>query len=295
MNEIITCQGKAINKSDLLWLQEIVDSHPNWSRHRITKMICDHWNWRTQTGQPKTFAARSMIDKLEQRGCINLPPVRITLRRALRPPFPNDFVPPVIHPVSERLKDMTPLSIHIPAACSYEDACFGYYLNQYHYLGFHRTVGQNLKLIIKDRFSRDVACLLFGSAAWLTADRDTFIGWTPPMRCRNINLITNNTRFLIFPWVQVPHLASHILGLVTRRLQTYWMEKYNQPIYLVETFVEHQRFAGTCYKAANWIRVGQTKGRSRQERQGKQVVPIKDVYLYPLSRRFRKALCGDTA
>jgi hypothetical protein len=256
-------------------------------------MICDHWNWRTQTGQLKTFAARSMIDKLEQRGYIDLPPVRNTLRRALRPPFPDEFIPPIIHPISETLKDLTPLSIHIPTACSYEDACFGYYLNQYHYLGFQRTVGQNLKLIIKDRFSRDIACLLFGSAAWLTADRDMFIGWMPQMRCRNINLITNNTRFLIFPWVQVPHLASHILGMVTRRLQTYWMEKYNHSIYLVETFVEQQRFAGTCYKAANWIRVGQTKGRSRQERQGKQVVPIKDVYLYPLSRRFRQALCAE--
>jgi len=98
---------------------------------------------------------------------------------------------------------------------------------------------------------------------------------------------------LIFPWVQVPHLASHILGLVTRHIQTYWMEKYNHSIYLVETFVEQQRFAGTCYKAANWIRVGQTKGRSRQERHGKQGVPIKDIYLYPLTRRFRQALCGE--
>jgi hypothetical protein len=293
MNEIITCQGKAIKKSDLLWLQEIVDSHPNWSRHRITKKICDHWNWQTQTGQLKTFAARSMIDKLEQRGYIDLPPVRSNLRRALRSPFPNGFVPPEIHPVSEELKDLTPLTVHIPAACSYEEACFGYYLSQYHYLGFHRTVGQNLKIIIKDRFSRDIACLLFGSAAWHTADRDTFIGWIPQIRCCNINLVTNNTRFLIFPWVQVPHLASHILALVTRRLQTYWMEKYNHCIYLVETFVEQQRFAGTCYKAANWIRVGQTKGRSRQERHSKQVVPIKDIYLYPLSCRFRQALCGE--
>jgi hypothetical protein len=293
MNGIITCQGKEMNKSDLLLLRKIADNHPDWSRHRITKEICDHWNWRTRTGQLKTFAARSMIDKLEQRGYIQLPAVRTTQRRTMRPAFPNDFVPPVANSVTEKLKDITPLTIHIPQAYSYEDACFGYYLNQYHYLGFHRTVGENLKFIIKDRFSRDIACLLFGSAAWQVAPRDVFIGWNPKIRCRNINLMTNNTRFLILPWVNVPHLASHILGMVIRHLQTYWMEKYNHPIHMVETFVEKERFAGTCYKAANWILIGQTKGRSRQERHGKQVVPIKDIYLYPLTPRFREGLCHE--
>lgn len=295
MDEMITCQGKIIKESDLLWLKEIVNDNPDWSRHQITKKICDRWNWRTQTGQLKTFAARSMIDKLEQRGYIDLPPVRTTLRRNPRPPFPDGFTPPLIHPVAETLKDLLPLSIQIPEPCSHEEACFGYYLSQYHYLGFHRTVGQNLKLIIKDRFTRDLACMLFGSAAWQTAPRDAFIGWIPEMRSRNINLMTNNTRFLILPWVHVPHLASHILGRVTRHLQKYWLEKYNQPIYMVETFVEKHRFKGTCYKAANWLRVGQTKGRSRQERHGKMVVPIKDIFLYPLSRNFRRALCGEAS
>ncbi|MFC1864066.1 Druantia anti-phage system protein DruA [Thermodesulfobacteriota bacterium] len=295
MNEIITCQGKTIKKSDFLWLKTIINDNPDWSRHQITKEICDHWNWRTQTGHLKTFAARSMIDKLEQRGFIDLPPVRTTLRRNLRPPFPEGFTPPLIHSVEEKLKGLLPLSIHIPAPCSYEEACFGYYLSKYHYLGFHRTVGQNLKIIIKDRFARDLACLLFGSAAWQTEPRDRFIGWIPEIRSRNINLMTNNTRFLIFPWVRVPHLASHILGLVTRHLQQYWLKKYNHPIHMVETFVEKHRFNGTCYKAANWIRVGQTKGRSRQERHGKMVVPIKDIFLYPLSRNFRQALCGESS
>lgn len=290
MNEIIKCQGRLIEESDLLWLQEIVKDHPDWSRHRITKKICEHWNWRTQTGQLKTFAARSMIDKLEQKGNITLPPIQTTKRRRLLPPFPDEFAPPIIRPVIEELKNLTPLTIHIPEPLSYEEACFGYYVSQYHYLGFHRTVGQNLKLIIKDRFQRDLACLLFGSAAWQTAPRDTFIGWSKEIRSRNINLMTNNTRFLILPWVQVPHLASHILGRVTRNLQLYWMEKYNHPIHMVETFVETRRFKGTCYKAANFLRVGQTKGRSRQDHHDNRAVPLKDIYLYPLSKNFRQAL-----
>lgn len=234
-----------------------------------------------------------MIDKLEQKGYIDLPPIRTSFRRCLRPPFPDGFIAPTIRPITEKLKEFTPLEIHIPAPLSYEEACFGYYLNQYHYLGFHRTVGQNLKLIIKDRFNRHLACLLFGSAAWQTAPRDDYIGWTSGQRSRNVNLITNNTRFLILPWVRVPHLASHVLGKVTRCLQGCWERKYNHSIHAVETFIEKRRFKGTCYKAANWIRVGQTKGRSRQERQGKKVVPVKDIYLYPLSPNFRQALCGE--
>jgi len=290
MDEIIKCQGRFIEESDLHWLQEIVKEHSDWSRHRITKKICEQWNWRTQTGQLKTFAARSMIDKLEQKGNITLPPIQISNRRRLRPPFPDGFVQPNMCPVIEELKDLTPLTLHIPAPLSYEEACFGYYVSQYHYLGFHRTVGENLKLIIKDRFERDLACLLFGSAAWQTAPRDTFIGWSKEVRSRNINLVTNNTRFLILPWVEVPHLASHILGRVMRSLGRYWMEKYNHPIHMVETFVETQRFKGTCYKAANFLRVGQTKGRSRQDHPDKRAVPLKDIYLYPLSKNFRQAL-----
>jgi len=177
MKEIITCQGKAIRNSDILWLKAIINDNPDWSRHQITKEICDHWNWRTQTGQMKTFAARSMIDKLEQRGYLHLPPVRTTLRRNLRPPFPDGFTPQLIYSITEDLKSLSPISIHIPEPCS----------------------------------------------------------------------------------------------------------------------VEQHRFKGTCYKAVNWIWAGQTKGRSRQERHGKMVVPIKDIFLYPLSRNFRQALCGESS
>ena len=291
MNEAITCQGRLIQQSDLCWLRNVVQGHPDWSRHKITKHICSQWEWHNHSGQLKTFAARSMIDKLEQQGFLDLPPIRISYRRKPRPPFPKGFTAPDLKPIEKPLKSLTPLSIHIPAPNSYEDNCVGNYLNRHHYLGFNRTVGENIKYLVRDRSVQDIACLLFGSAAWKTAPRDSFIGWNRKTREENINFITNNTRFLILPQVRVHHLASHILGCIMRRIQQDWINKYAHPVHMVETFVERDLFKGTCYKAANWRCVGQTKGRSRQDRHTKLSVPVKDILLYPLTKNFQQALC----
>ncbi len=291
MNEAIRCQGRHILPSDLSWLRDLVAQHPEWSRHKLTQHICRHWGWQTHTGQLKTFAARSLIDKLEQRGFLNLPPIRVACRRSLLPPFRKDFIPPDATPLEASLNDLTPLSIHIPTPHSYEASCVGYYLNQLHYLGFTRTVGEQIKYLVRDRSGQDLACLLFGSAAWTIAPRDAFVGWEPATRKDNINFMTNNTRFLILPWVRVPHLASHLLGRVMRRLRQDWIDHYGHPVHLVETFVERDRFKGICYKAANWLHVGHTKERSRQDRHNDRRVPVKEIYLYPLIRHFRQALC----
>ena len=291
MNETITCQGRLLQPSDLCWLRDVIQDHPGWSRHRITKHICNRWGWHTHSGQLKTFAARSMIDKLEQRGLIDLPPIRVACRRKPRPPFPKEFIAPKLKLIEKSLKIITPLSIQIPIQNSYEDNCVGYYLSRHHYLGFNRTVGENIKYLVRDKSGQDIACLLFGSAAWQTAPRDSFIGWDKKTRAENINFITNNTRFLILPKVHVPHLGSHILGSIMRRIKQDWVIKYAHPIHLVETFVECNLFKGTCYRAANWQPVGQTKGRSRQDGQTALSVPVKDILLYPLTRNFRQALC----
>ena len=295
MNETITCQGRLIRQTDLYWLHNVVQDHPDWSRHKITKHICSKWEWYTHSGQPKTFAARSMIDKLEQQGFLDLPPIRSSYRRKPRPPFPKGFIAPDLKPIPKTLKSLTPLSVQIPTPNSYEENCVGYYLNRHHYLGFNRTVGENIKYLVRDRYGQDIACLLFGSAAWKTAPRDSFIGWDRKTREENINSLTNNTRFLILPQVHVIHLASHILGCIMRRIQQDWINKYAHPIHMVETFVECNLFKGTCYRAANWLCVGQTKGRSRQDRCTQLSVPIKDILLYPLTKNFRQALCqrGD--
>lgn len=291
MKEIIECQGRLLQQSDLSWLRKVIQDHPDWSRHKITKHICTKWEWHTHSGQLKTFAARSMIDKLERRGLLQLPPVRVSYRRQARPPFPKGFNVPEQKVIEISLKKITPLSIIIPIQNSHEDNCVGYYLNRLHYLGFNRTVGENLKYLVRDREGNDVACLLFGSAAWKTAPRDAFIGWNQETRKKNINYLTNNTRFLILPHVRVPHLASHVLGCIMRRIKQDWMDKYAHPIHMVETFVERNLFKGTCYKAANWRCIGQTKGRSRQDRYSKLSVPTKDILLYPLTKKFKQALC----
>jgi len=160
--------------------------------------------------------------------------------------------------------------------------------NCVHYVS--EPVGENLQYAVTDKDGRLLACLLFGSAAWKCKPRDGFIGWNTEQRQRNLHLVTNNTRFLILPFVRVPHLASWILGRVLRRLSADWRNKYGHPILLVETFVERERFAGTSYKAANWLRLGSTTGRSRQDRQHTLEVPVKDVYTYPLHRGFRREL-----
>lgn len=291
MNETITCQGRIIQQTELCWLRKLVQEHPDWSRHKITKHICSKWEWRTHAGQLKTFAARSMIDKLNQRDLLDLPPIRVSYRRPALPPFPEGFIVPVPEIIEKSLKQITPLSIHIPTKNSFEDNCVGYHLKRHHYLGFNRTVGENIKYLVRDRAGNDVACLLFGSAAWKTLPRDSFIGWDQETRQTNINFITNNTRFLILPHVRVPHLASHILGCIMRRIKQDWLNKYAHSIHMVETFVERNLFKGTCYKAANWLCVGQTKGRSRQDRYTKLSVPTKDILLYPLTKKFKQILC----
>ena len=180
------------------------------------------------------------------------------------------------------------MSIGAPASA--DRRLFDGLLAGYHYLGHRNTVGENLRYLIRDRVGRPVACALFGSAAWKCADRDAYIGWDRLTRERNLQRLTNNTRFLIPPWVVVPHLASHVLGLIARRIGGDWQTKYGHPVYALETFVDRERFRGTCYRAANWLRLGATQGRTRNDRDRSIHAPVKDVYLYPLVADFRRRL-----
>jgi hypothetical protein len=145
---------------------------------------------------------------------------------------------------------------------------------------------------MRDCTGRPVGCALFGSAAWKCADRDAFLGWERGARERNLQRLTNNTRFLVLPWVVVPHLASHVLGLMARRIRADWQAKYGHPVHALETFVDRDRFCGTCYRAANWLRLGATRGRTRNDREHRIRAAVKDVYLYPLVEDFRRELCA---
>jgi hypothetical protein len=236
------------------------------------------------------MAARTLLLKLEQRGWVTLPTRRC--------PSPNRMLHKQIRrlahptaPIGGALRELQPLQILELSQSPAVGPVFDSLLQQHHYLSYTSAVGQNVRYLVRDRQGRDLACLLFGAAAWKTQGRDTFIGWTAAQRQAQLALVANNSRFLILPWVRVPHLASHILGRVARRIAADWQARYGHAVRLLETFVERDRFRGSCYRAANWICVGQTQGRTRQDRHSQIQAPVKDVWVYPLHASFRQALC----
>ena len=284
----VVLQGRLIHDHDLEQVRSLITTYPDWSRRRLSVELAQAWNWRTFTGQLKDMAARSLLLTLDERGWITLPPRRRKASRRL-PIFPELPVEDgACASITATLRALTPLAVE-PVAAGH--SAFSRHLATHHYLGYRGPVGEHLAYTVCDQHGRALACVLFSAAAWKTAPRDRFIGWDPATRARHLHLVANNSRFLILPWVHVPHLASHVLGHITRRLAADWQARYGHPVHLVETFVEHQRFRGTCYRAANWIHVGQTQGRSRQDRAHTLCVPVKDVYLYPLTQGFRRALC----
>lgn len=277
-----------MTRDDIALVRRLIEANPTWNRTRLSQELCLLWDWRAANGQVKDMACRTLLLKLERRGHISLPARQSSGGWGGR----KLSIPYLLHKTDAivcALSALAPVHIEL-VADSYLLGLFKCLLCHYHYLGFSTTVGENLKYLVFDRAQNPLACLLFGSAAWKCAPRDQFIGWDANSRKANLNLLTNNMRFLILPWVRAPHLASHILGRVARRISSDWVEKYGHPIYLLETFVERERFRGTAYQAANWIWAGQTRGRSRNDRYATLKVPVKDVYLYPLTNRFREAL-----
>lgn len=271
-------------------VRELMATHPSWCRTRLSEQLCRKWNWYTPAGRLKDMACRTFLLKLERSGRITLP-----LRRGRSTNgFRNRNLTEVAHITDEincHLKQLVPLQVKAISHESDELRLFKCLLAKYHYLSHRNTVGENIKYLVRDCGGRPLACLLFGSAAWKSAARDTFIGWQDRVRRANLSFVTNNTRFLILPWVTVSCLASHVLAAVCRRLNSDWHHKYGHPIYLIETFVDTQRHQGTCYRAANWILTGQTKGRTRNDRKHTIQTSAKDVYLYPLIKNFKHTLC----
>jgi hypothetical protein len=282
-------QGRMVTPEILAQVRGLIGEQTDWSRRRLALELCRRWQWHNAAGQIKDMAARSFLDKLEARGWIELPPRQrrrgsgFAPRLAALPPLPPAEL-------SEPLAQLRPLQWQVFNARQPQAARFNAYLARYHYLPYRSTVGENLGYLVQDRCGRDLACALFGAAAWKTQPRDAFIGWTADERQAHLGRVVNNSRFLILPWVRVPELASHILGRVARRVARDWQAHYGHPVVLLETFVERERFRGSCYRAANWLQVGQTQGRTRQDRQHQLQTPVKDVFVYPLQRNFRQQL-----
>src|SRR5438477_7509056 len=275
-------QGIWVGESEIECLRDWVSQHPDWTRKRFARQLCRLWEWKDGTNRLKDFAARSFLLKLAAQGRIQLPEIRGQMRSHRKAvTMPEGWERP--ENCEGALKSIRPVSVEVIQAGSRSAQRWEFYLSQYHYLGL-RVVGENLGYLARDRHGREVACLLFGAAAWRCGPRDKFFNWDKNRRRQRLCEVANNTRFLIMPWIRVPGLASHILGQVARRIAEDWVVKYRHGVEWLETFVERDRFRGTCYRAANWQCVGQTTGRSRQDPQHQFEVPIKDIYLYRLRR-----------
>jgi len=277
----IICQGRSTSEQEVQWLGKWLGEHPDWSRKRLAKELCALWHWRDAGGHLKDFAARSFLLKLEARGLIVLPILRTQMRRVM--PADRD-VPEVDwceEPLLTALGDLQPVALEPVTAGSEQARKVAFYLDRFHYLGL-RVVGENIAYLARARCGRDLGVLLFGAPAWRCAPRDRHLGWNEADRRTHLPQVANNTRFLILPHVRVPHLASHLLARAARRINGDWKRKYGHGIKWLESFVDVERFAGTCYRAANWQCAGHTRGRSRQDQHRSLRVSRKAVYLYRL-------------
>lgn len=290
--EPICVQGRTLSGDDIAWVRGLIAQHPEWHRTALSRHLCERWDWRNGAGRLKDMAARTLLLKLQARGLIELPPPqRRTARPCARPPasFQPELLPQTHTPIEGPLCSLQPLQLELAQDLPSRRHLAGL-LARYHYRGFNGAVGENVQYLALDSRGREVAVMVFGAAAWKVAVRDEFIGWSPQQRQARLRAIANQQRFLILPWVRVPHLASHLLALATRRLSADWQARYGHPVWLVESFVESDRFAGTAYKAAGWLELGQTTGRTRQDRQRTLQSSRKSVWVRMLHPAFRQRL-----
>jgi hypothetical protein len=290
MEEIVfRYRARQLDVQDIQLIRSLISRHHSRGRSFISKALCDAWQWVQPNGQYKEYAARDLLLRLEERGLIELPP-------RLRPK----------NNLKKKSFDQVPLFLSKPLGgavgehgrCSLEVVngqdgyLWDYLVHHYHYLGLPKLVGEHLRHLVRIN-GQVVACLSWASAAWKVKARDQFIGWDEAVKGRNLHLIANNTRFLIPDWVRVKHLASKVLALSLRHLSSDWQRIYGHPIYLAETFVDISRFSGTCYRAANWVLVGQTKGSAKRGNRYRYHGQPKAIYLYPLDHHFRRHLLDD--
>jgi hypothetical protein len=266
----------------------MIAAHPGESRRTLSKKLCEAWQWKQANGALRDMVCRSLLLVLDRAGHIELPPVKFVphnpLARRARPE-------PVLIDTTQRegeLRQIQPLEF-MQVRRSGDEPLFNSLMEQHHYLGYEQPVGEHLKYLVWSQ-GRPVACVAWSSAPRHIGARDRYIGWDQRARRRNIHLIAYNTRFLILPWVRVNHLASHILGRMAVRISDDWQSMYGHPIYFLETFVDPERFRGTCYRAANWVVMGATTGRGKQSNSYVPNRSIKQVLGYPLTKRFRELL-----
>jgi len=281
-------QGRIATTDDVDFIKRLISENPGDSRRALSKKLCEAWNWVQPNRALRDMVCRGFMLRLESAGYIKLPPRRFTPNN----PLANRNKPLKVDidqkPLNTKLSNIQRLEIRQVRRTLYE-RLFNSLIAQYHYLGYCHPVGEHLKYIAFAE-GRPIACLAWSSAPRHIGCRDKFIGWPADIRKKNLHLIAYNSRFLIFPWVRVSCLASHLLGKMAKVLPVDWEKSYNHPIHFLETFVDTERFKGTCYKAANWIYLGNTTGRGKNDQTHKANRSIKAVWGYPLSMDFREVL-----
>jgi len=292
MEAVLTYRGRAITPTDVAFIHDLIAHHPGASRRALSRELCVAWDWVQPNGALRDMVCRSMMLALHRAGHIELPPVRH------RPPNPlaRRRSPQAVEidrsPLCGPLAELGPLAFKQVRRTEHEPLFDGL-IETHHYLGYTQPVGEHLKFLVFAG-ERPVACFAWSSAPRHLGPRDQYIGWSKEARRLHIRFVAYNSRFLILPWVEVPHLASHLLGRMVRMLPGEWEQLYGHPVYFAETFVDPTRFRGTCYRAANWVLLGQTTGRGKDDMTHRANRPIKDVLGYPLHRRFRELLTRIT-
>ena len=280
-------RGRKISQEDILYIRALIEQHPQESRRRLSTKLCEAWQWRQANGALRDMVCRGLLLMLHRAGLLELPAARRMPNRRIKRARPEPVVADT-RPLVAALRELAPLEFQ-QVRRTPQEQLFNSLIEQYHYLGYEQPVGEHLKYLVYAH-GRVIACLAWSSAPRHLGSRDRFIGWSAEARKRNLHLLAYNTRFLILPWVQVPHLASHILGHMSKRVPKDWLCVYAHPVYYLETFVDPARFRGTCYRAANWQVLGRTTGRGKNAPSKKPTRPVKEVLGLPLTPHFRQLL-----
>jgi hypothetical protein len=285
---MVVYRGRSVTSEQIAFIRRWIADRPELSRWKLSRELCEAWQWKQANGALRDMVCRGLLLLLDRAGEIELPPVRRVVRNRIA-----ERARPARVLVEERalqgsLGDLQPLEF-VQVRRMPEEALFHSLLEQHHYLGYQRPVGEHLKYLVKAH-DQPIACLAWSSAPRHLKLRDRYLGWSDEARQRNVHLLAYNTRFLILPWIRVPHLASHILGRMAKIVPQDWQKLYAHPVWWLETFVDTSRFRGTCYRAANWREIGTTAGRGHRAPKFEQTRPVKKMLGLPLHRRFREIL-----
>ena len=280
--------GRDFSPEDIQTIRDLMREEPTLKRSPLSRKLCELWHWVKPNGELKDMTCRVALLRMQAKGLIELAPSqhpRVRSRPQFLPTPASDPQEPTHKPVHE----LPNLTLRLVTGAS-QSHLWNEYVARYHYLGYTPMSGSQLRYNV---FAGEqlVACISFGASAWKLKERERFIGWSEEQRQRNLQLVVNNARFLVLPWIESKGLASKILSKAARQLPNDWLQRYGFRPVLMETFVEFERHLGTCYKAANWINIGRTAGRGKKSSSHKQLIPVKDIWLYPLHKKFANLLC----